>query len=356
MNTAESDSPPTPAAADGVPPPDTYPTGTVGVAREWDGHAWAEQIIPDASAPELPWQRKPLRFLARPYFWIWFVPLAVATGIAFLAVRNDAARLLVGAGLAAMAGPCIAFVLFLRRRNLWQQAIRTRAVFGWGSVAGIVSVIVAALIETPFLAYFKGWEAEFIAGPVEETSKLLIPVILYLVGARRDPRAGFAIAVVGATLFGFIEGFLKIAGPALAASHQTLPALAPHPFSLPELVVGSTAPIFYTVGTPASELLHPVLTGFIVAAAWRSGWVRRRFWPVLIGTWAIASTVHSLGDVALGYSATHSAEIQGIVIIASILLPLLWYLLLMRGSARQLPSPTVTAQNPPPWRPKLPRA
>ena len=65
-----------------------------------------------------------LRFLARPYFWIWFLPLAVATGIAFLAVRNDAAELMAAAGLLAMAGPCIAVVLFLRRRNLWQQTTK----------------------------------------------------------------------------------------------------------------------------------------------------------------------------------------------------------------------------------------
>ncbi len=101
---------------------------------------------------------------------------------------------------------------------------------------------------------------------------------------------------------------------------------------------------------PFVELFHVLLTGFIAAVAWRAGWVRARFWPALIGAWLLAAALHSGYDVIDGLSGR--LPLLEVIALAMILIS---YVVVFRGSARQLPPPAALAGNPPGWRPTMPK-
>jgi len=97
-------------------------------------------------------------------------------------------------------------------------------------------------------------------------------------------------------------------------------------------------------------MFHVLLTGFIVAVAWRAGWVRGAFWPALIGAWLLAAVLHSGFDVLDGISQ----KLHGVGVISPVII-LVTYFFVFRGSARQLPPPAALRVNPPAWRPTLPK-
>ena len=166
---------------------------------------------------------------------------------------------------------------------------------------------------------------------------ILIPVILYLVGRYRDPRAGIALALVSAAVFGLCEEV-----PYLLRQADLTELLSGSKVHLPD--------VFTMLIRPFVELFHVVLTGFIAAVAWRAGWVRAKFWPALIGAWLLAAVLHSGYDVIDG-----SCKQVPFVEVISAAIILITYFVVFRGSARQLPPPAALAANPPAWRPKLPK-
>ncbi len=330
-------------------PAGVYPTGTAGIARKWDQHAWASEIIPDANAQALPaWHRRPLAVFGHRLFWLWFGCWVVGVALAFVYVKTHSPIVLQAAAVVAPAGTLWAVLLFLRRRLLLVEAISLRAWIGWGLVAGVVASLLAPVIEGSWERLIGAdtidWRVLIIAGPVEEACKILVPVILYLFGRYRDPRAGIALALASGMIFGWFEGWgyishaVEIAQDASGYVHH--PQVVPHGG-----VSGDSAVVAMAIQRPLVELMHPLLATFIAAWAWRAGWVRHRFWPVLIGAWLIAAAIHSANDVSTA---------MGALVIGGFLIQIFEYFVVTRPAARGSTPPDALALNPPRWRPRIP--
>jgi len=270
------------------------------------------------------------------WFGCWLVAMALAvvflwTGSTFFAVPG---------GVIGVLGVLGALLWMMFRRLHLHEVISFAELNLWGVGGGFVALLVAVAIEggvAALIHHETPTQALGIAGPVEETAKILVPVILYLVGRYRDPRAGIALALVSGAVFGLFE----------EASYLLRQA------DLTQLVSGSEIhlpDVLNMLFRPFVELFHVVLTGFIAAVAWRAGWVRAKFWPALVGGWLLAAVLHSGYDVIDGLSQ----RVPFIEVISPAII-LITYFVVFRGSARQLPPPAALATNPPAWRPTLPK-
>lgn len=348
-----------------IPAAGVYPTGSPGVSRGWDGHAWALDSHLDPHAPALPaWQRRPLAVLGHPLFWLWFGTWIVGIALAGVAVSNQSWALLWASAVIGTTGPLLALTLFIRSRLVLGQAISTKAFIGWGLVSGVVAfawaLAVDAVWDSLVNAGSDSWQSQIMAGPAEESGKILVVVILYVFGRYRDPRAGVALALFSGMVFGWLEGIeyaLVDEQPSSAAAIHHAQAVA-QTFSEPALVQVTA------IARPFVEMFHPLTAVFIAAVAWRWGWVRHRFWPALFAAWLVAAAVHSLNDLSpitdwLGDSAFINGLptlVGGVVLFLQILvLAALTYVILTRPTARESAPPNALAVNPPKWRPRIPK-
>ena len=322
-------------------PPGLYPSGAAGWVREWDGHAWSETIVADPQAVALEtWHRRPLAVLAHGRFLMWFGCWLLAIALAAVFLWTGAIFFAVLGGLIGVVGVLGALLWMMFRRLHLHEVISFAELNLWGVGGGVVALLVAGAIEygvAALIHHETPIQGLGIAGPVEETAKILVPVILYVVGRYRDPRAGIALALVSGAMFGLCEDVSYLLRQA----------------DLTELVSGSEIhlpDVFTMLFRPFVEVFHVVLTGFIAAVAWRAGWVRGKFWPALIGAWLLAAVLHSGYDVIDGFS-----QRVPLIEVASLAIILITYFVVFRGSARQLPPPAALAANPPAWRPTLPK-
>ena len=321
--------------------PGLYPTGVAGWSREWDGHAWSETIVSDPQTAALGrWHRRPLAVLVHGRFLMWFSCWLVALALAVVFLRTGSIFFAVLGGVIGVSGALGALLWMMLRRLHLRQAISCSALNVWGVGSGVVALLIALAVEGGLATLIHREtpiQALGIAGPVEETAKILVPVILYMVGRYRDPRAGIALALVSGAVFGLGEEVTYLLRQADLAS----------------LLSGSEihlADVGNMLFRPFVELFHVVLTGFIAAVAWRAGWVRAKFWPALLGAWLLAAALHSGYDVIDGFSR----QVPFILVI-SVAMILITYFVVFRGSARQLSPPAALAANPPAWRPTLPK-
>lgn len=326
------------------------PTGVPGVSRSWDGHAWVGDLVADLDALGLPkWHRRPFAVLGHRLFWLWFG--CFLAGIA-LAVGYDLTHhlaFLVAAGAVGPGGALLALGFFLRRRLHLQDAISLRAALGWGVLAGVVAVVIAWFGEGWWGDLVgSGWRTMAIAGPTEETGKILVPVVLYQLGRYRDPRAGVALALVSGIVFGWVEGieYLVQAGDPHFMNAGMLAGAVGHVHSGAGSEMHDVPPVAMAIGRPLAELMHPLYAVFIAAVAWRLGWVRRHFWLPLIGAWALAAALHSLNDMSTSLKLAALGVFPVVTFVA--------YYLLARPAAKELVPPEQLAFNPPAWRPRIP--
>lgn len=329
-------------------PPGIYPTGTAGVVRQWDQHAWSAEIIADPNAPGLPkWHRRPWAVFGHRLFWLWFGCWIAGVALAVVYVNTHSTIALQAAAVIAPAGTLWALLLFFRRRLLLFEAISVRAWIGWGLPAGLVAMALALLLETQWERAVGGpgssWKVLIIAGPVEEGCKILVPVLLYVFGRYRDPRAGIALALASGMVFGWFEGWEYISQAVELAKSEGA-GYVNHPHA-PTSGSADSAVITMAIQRPFVELLHPLLATFIAALAWRAGWVRHRFWPVLIGAWLIAAAIHSANDVSAAF---------GLLAVVGIVIQIFEYFVVTRPAARGSVPPDALALNPPRWRPRIP--
>lgn len=330
-------------------PAGVYPTGTAGFARQWDQHAWASEIIPDPNAPGLPkWHRRPWAVFGHRLFWLWLGCWIAGLALAIIYGKTHSSVVLQVAAVVAPAGTLWALLLFFRRRLLLFEAISVRAWIGWGLVAGVVGTVLAPLVEVQWEHLVAGnpddWKVLIIAGPVEEGCKILVPVILYLFGRYRDPRAGIALALASGLIFGWFEGWGYITHAVEIT--QEAAGYVNHPHVVTNgSVDADTAVVMMAAQRPLVELMHPLLATFVAAMAWRAGWVRHRFWPMLIGAWLIAAVIHSANDVSTALGA---------LAVVGFLIQIFEYFLATRPAARESTPPDALTSNPPRWRPRIP--
>jgi hypothetical protein len=220
----------------------------------------------------------------------------------------------------------LALLYFLNRRVGFDRIApaRRREIVKWGIASAVVGFAVAFGVEVGLPQLFGsnvkdgGWS--ILAGPAEETGKLLVPVILWIYGRYRLPREGYLLVLVSACAFGVFEGFEYAFGP---DNWQTT--------------------------RPLLEILHPLLTGFVAAVAWQAAWKGKTiFTGAALGAWAIAMLAHSTNDfLVLDKSAVKATS--GITIVVLVVM-----YLLQKHSARQLVPPDKVGEVSPRWRPAAP--
>ena len=328
--------PPTPAAG-------TFPTGTAGLSRDWDGHAWAWHPAPDPAAAAFPkWHHRPWAVFVHPSFWLWILSALASGGLAFLYTTTNSLVFIWAAALVGCIGAAAALVIFLNRRLRFSEVVGWPEFVGWGVLGGAIAVGLSYYGEG---ALGTGTLATASAGPFEESTKMLVPVILFLIGWYRDPRAGFAIAIACGAAFGIIEGCEYIA----VYPDQIVQGFRVHqPQGDSEQEMRTTMIVAWATYRPTFELIHPLLVGFTAAIAWRWAQVRRHFWVPLIVALVIVAALHSLIDLTI---ATHTDWVA-----LGLLVSVLLFFVLTKPAARELPGPDAIHDNPPTWRPRISRA
>ena len=324
-----------------------FPTGRQGVARDWDGHAWAPESISDPTAPEI--GNGGRSFLRTARFWIAVGLVLVGAALAALAsdpTSPDVWLAALGGGIAC-GGALIAmtFAVWQRlriRAALDALGINRHALIGLGIASGVVAVVVAFTVEIS-IARFLGAgpiTSLFLAGPIEESAKLLLPVIFFYATRKRlgDPRAAFAIVWICGVVFGIFEG---------ASTCSAIEQGRPHAES--HLASAGGAGIL-TVSRTFTEMLHPLLTGGAAAAMWLGAWRGHR---LLVGSGLIAYLtavgLHSINDGVIG-GLLHDVSTGLSLALWPVWLVLVYQV--FRLHARELVPPSMIAECQRRWRPR----
>jgi len=325
-----------------TPEPGWYQDGTPGVLRSWDGHIWTDRVVERPNLTPPPCGRRPFAFLGHRWFAIAAAGYVIGLALAIVGAVRGSTILAVPA---AIGTPCvmIGFVMVLWRRVGMSGAIRGRTMAWWGLVGGVVAFIVALAIEAAWgrLTGSPLDSSTFMlsSGPAEETAKLLVPTVLFLLGRYRDPRAGLAIALGSAATFGIIEGIIYTVNAGQTMSHLG--------HSGSGGLSAEIATVVMAVERPLVELMHPIFTGFVAAVAWRTAAVRGRFLTgAAVGAWLVAVVAHTANDVAV-------VGLGALSLVANLVIILGMYFVGFKRSARNVVSPGAVATNPPGWRPHL---
>jgi hypothetical protein len=326
--------------AGAMPAPGAYPVPSHHrkrvVERDWDGQVWLPSFRPAAAGTKLAHHKRHLFGFLRDQGWKLTLALILSLGIASALWAKDRHAHVVGGvqlllpvfSFAATATMMIAFLYFINRRVDFDRIApeRRREIFRWGAASAVIGFAFAFGIEVGVPLLFgstvkhSGWSV--LAGPAEETGKLLVPAILWYKGRFRLPREGYLLVLVAACGFGVMEGFEYAFGP-----DNWQPA------------------------RPVLEVLHPLLTGFAAAVIWQAAWKKQTtlFTGAGIGAWCIAMLAHSTNDfIVLDKSAVHA--LSGITVLVVVVM-----YLLQKHAARQLVPPDKVGEVSPRWRPVAPR-
>jgi hypothetical protein len=185
-----------------TPPAGWHPDPTTTSPRDrfWDGRTWTAATRDGSTAAA-----RGRRFRGR--FWSvrWVGPAlaavaVVAVGGAFW-LRSDAIPVLVALSAVGMALVCLAFYDFVERQLALTEVIGLREVVAIATAAAGAVLLVALPLNDAIVGHLGLTVALATVGPVEEGTKLLVPVALYLVGRYRNPRAGVAAGLAAG--FGF---------------------------------------------------------------------------------------------------------------------------------------------------------
>ncbi len=329
-----------------------YRTGKPGYVREWDGHAWIGEPIPDRCVARLP--KRGVRNW-HTHSWMLFVLIGWVIGVvlALLAFTGDEPLtwLLAIAGFFAAGGTLVAAARIAWARLDLADVVNLRRILPLGLLSGAVALGLAFGIEKlqmqipgPVGSHVGSL---FGAGPIEETAKLLVPVLLFffLGGDVRDPRTGFALVFISGLVFGIVEGAEYVAGAThLAHDHQMHQHLSAEDTER----YGALAMVFVR---SFIELMHPFTVAAVAAVAWLSAWRGKEFFsrPAIV-TFILAIVYHSFNDGVLGGIVTEHQQLLG----AALSFPLLWlwFYFMYLPRARQLAPPAVVTGNPRRWRPE----
>lgn len=336
---AEAATPRRGAANPQLPGPGRYPVPDHHrkkvVERVWDGDVWTSDFAPAAAGTRLPHHKRHLFGFLRGSGWKLLLALVVCLGIASALWSSDRHASVVSGiqlllpifSLAGATTTMLALLYFLNRRVGFDRIApaRRREIVKWGIASAVIGFALAFGVEVgiPLLVGSNlkdgGWGA--LAGPAEETGKLLVPVILWIYGRYRLPREGYLLVLVSACTFGILEGFEYALGPDN-----------------------------WQVNRPVMEILHPVITGFVGAVAWQAAWKGKTiFTGAAIGAWAIAMLAHSTND----FLVLDKSAVKATSSITAVVLVVMY--LLQKHSARQLVPPEKVGEVSPRWRPAAPK-
>ena len=332
------------AASKTLPEQGFYPVPThdhkAVVERNWDGEVWTGEVRPAPEGTRLPAYKKHFFFLFRGGNWKYLLLFLLFAGGAFALWESDReAKWVSGAQIlmVPLAGVATAIALYavvwrLIGRKVGLDRISSgtiRSILKWGLLSAVVGFAFAFAIEifVPKLfggnAKDSGWSV--LAGPAEETGKLLIPVALWFKGRFRLPREGYLLVLASASFFGLVEG-----------------------------VEYALNPEHWQPSRPFFELMHPLLTGFVAAVAWQAAWHRETIISrAAVGAWVLAMVAHSTNDV-LVLSKDLDGSVARLTSFITVTTVIVMYLL-QKHSARQMVPPDQVGEVSPHWRPAAPK-
>jgi RsiW-degrading membrane proteinase PrsW (M82 family) len=304
------------------------PTTTTGRLRRWDGAAWTDEVA-DGGPPHGRGRWFRGRFWGIGWLSAALVALLVAAvgGASWIATRSDVVLVVLSA--LAQAFVCLAVYRFVARQTALDEVVAGRAVLA-AAVAGAGATMLVANPLDDLTGFLIGTEgALWFAGPVEELTKLVVPLAVFLLLRRlRDPRAGLALGL--ASGFGF------------AVAENALYAVTVPRGAAPDVCRALVRP---TAGTDLGQLLdrvvlveplHWLLTGAVVLVIWRQ-WHRHgvRLTRPVVGAVLFAMAAHSLNDASAGWGCSPSylgvrSALQPLVVLAL-------YLVLRAVARRSLP-------------------
>ena len=341
MNDDTESSALTMADSHGHEPAGWFAIGPRGPVAQWDGEAWTGELRDLADDPPLPvWRRRATAFL-RHSWWRWMLIgylLVAGLSAAGAALRQPWLAWSSGVGMVIFM---VGAVLIVARHVGPATISSGRTLVGWGIASGVVAIAIALPLEAAVGHVLK---TPAVGGPIEETTKLLVPILLLALAPQRfaAPRAGVILVLVSGATFGAIEGILG---------------------SNPEL----TNSVASAMQRPSVELLHPWLTAFAAAIIWLAAWRGRKvITRAGLVAWLIAVALHSLYDGTLGstgsgnqqtssgsFAITRQLEVgAGIALVVLIIAVAFFYL--CRHGVREVTPPSMLGTNAPHWRP-LPR-
>lgn len=331
-----------PAAPD---PPGWYCFSIQPRLAEWDGTAWTGTDHAAVAGPVLPGPPAAFAFVRQPWFRWMVIGQAMCILPAILSGSTGSAwwSVISAVGYVAFMGGAVLLVArFLELDRL--EGRRSLTLIGIGS--GVVALAISIGLEVLSVSVW-GWATTlWLAGPIEEGGKLLVPFLLLAFGAPRFkvPRIGLYLVLVSGATFGVLEGIEYQVRPSFPWAHLEMALVR-----------------------PSAELLHVFVTGFAAAVIWLAAWRRRRA-VTTAGAVAflIAVSIHSFHDGIVTFShvnpksfnatlaqSLHDAIDKGLTAGAFALgLAALFYLLARHG-ARELTAPGDIAVCPPPWRPQI---
>jgi RsiW-degrading membrane proteinase PrsW (M82 family) len=206
----------------------------------------------------------------------------------------------------------VTFVAYLYERlPSWDVSLQALAVcFLWG---GVLGTVVAGALEYE-VARVLGFLPKLLIGLIEESAKLIVPLIFYFVGRYRSEAAGIVLGVATAAGFASLEtmgyGFVS-----LVSSKGNLGVL-----DEVLLVRGLTSPAG-----------HMAWTGLVCAVLWRErlkvGHATLN-WRVL-GAFLTAVVLHVLWDTFASLRSATFVEFLGVTML-SLLVALVSLVLLLR--------------------------
>lgn len=341
------------SALPGRPEPGDYAYGPASRKGTWDGHTWTG-FTSDPDQPAVPHRRSITRFIGGWWFVVAVVGYVAAVAIAVVAQQNLTLPVRTAATVGSVA-VMLWLVAVLNQRVRLGEAMRLPML----AIVGVIAGAVAYGIALACYRLLDGWGmradsvvGNLAAGPVEELSKLVVPLILWVVWRRcRDPRSGFGVVLIGAAVFGVIEAWQYTALDFTEATTHTVQH-AHH-----DVIVTEGSPPDHVVTMAASrpiiEVIHPIVTAFAAAVVWRQAWLHGRLVTAAgLGAVAVAIVVHAGFDA--GTTLLDELEsLDGLLEIAAALLLVVggWFWLL-RPTARELTSPNAISSNAEGWRPK----
>ncbi len=324
-----------------------FPYGATTKVARWNGRIWtgARTAAPSVGSPPK-WQRpKPTKDLT----WLWLILagqiLCVVSAMVVIATKHNywAWTSVIGYSL-FMAGSVLLAGRFLK----FNELPRVKNLVGLGIFSGFVASAVAIVLETLSADHAGLRVTLWLAGPIEETAKILIPALLLFFGSARfkDPKTGLFLVICSGATFGAFEGTVWEVRTNEKYLHLMMSLIR-----------------------PGVELVHPFVTGFTAAVIWLAASRAGRTWTRIgVLSYLLVVAFHSAHDgiadfaptpkgqhgigVAPVFSAT-KAVIHGLEVgVAGWGISLMLFVLL-RHSARELVDPSSLSTTPPRWRPRI---
>ena len=330
---------------DGVPAPGWFPDPSSRAAqrRWWDSRAWTARVEP-GEQPAVRGRRFHGRFWGRS--WVASLVGAVVVLAVGSAVYTgtDAIHVMGVASLVGMALVCWAFYRFVNRQLALDDVIGPLEVLAVVVGTSGAVLLVAANVNTWIIDGPGIQTATALVGLVEEGTKLIVPLALFVLGRYRDPRAGIAV--------GLASGFGFAITETVQYAYQTAAATGPN-FCGTGTVDSSSATVvqeqvfrIFTVSP-----LHWLWTGIAVAIAWRLWHLHGRRGTVgAVGGILMVMVIHSLNDSSITSTCDNPTATSLLALLRWVLLVVMY--LTFRAWARKSTPPQLVGQVSRGWDPK----